>query len=81
MTSKIAIKKRIMSPGPVEIPPSVLSKGGMPIIHHRTPEFRQVLKEVEEDLRYVFQTQNRVLILKTSRTARSLRYCAASPRR
>lgn len=62
------IKKRIMSPGPVEIPPSVLAIGSMPIIHHRTPEFRQALKEVEEGLRYVFATENRVLILTSSGT-------------
>lgn len=62
------IKKRIMSPGPVEIPPSVLSKASMPIIHHRTPEYRQALKEVEEGLKYVFQTANRVLILASSGT-------------
>jgi aspartate aminotransferase-like enzyme len=39
-----------------------------PIIHHRTPQFQQVLKEVSEGLKYVFQTQNDVYILASSGT-------------
>ena len=51
-----------MSPGPVEVPPSVLSVGGLPMIHHRTPEYRKALSEVNEGLKYVFQTKNDILI-------------------
>ena len=61
-------KKYIMSPGPVEVPPSVLSVGGLPMIHHRTPEFRKALAEVLEGLKYVFQTKNDILIFPAAGT-------------
>ena len=57
------IKKRIMAPGPTEIPPQILSAGGEPILHHRTPEFRAIFAEVSEKIKYVFQTSQPVLIL------------------
>jgi aspartate aminotransferase-like enzyme len=57
------IKKRIMAPGPTEIPPQVLSAGGEPILHHRTPEFRAIFAEVSEKIKYVFQTTQPVLTL------------------
>src|SRR5688572_5040782 len=55
------IKRRIMAPGPTEVPPSVLAAAGQPILHHRTPQFRQVFQQVSEDIKYVFQTQQPVL--------------------
>ncbi len=57
------IKKRIMAPGPTEIPPQVLSAGGEPILHHRTPEFRAIFAEVCEKIKYAFQTTQPVLTL------------------
>jgi aspartate aminotransferase-like enzyme len=39
-----------------------------PIIHHRTPQFQAILKEVTEGLKYVFCTKNDVLILTSSGT-------------
>ncbi|MEI6846028.1 MAG: alanine--glyoxylate aminotransferase family protein [Candidatus Firestonebacteria bacterium] len=61
-------KRYIMSPGPVEVPPSVLSVGGQPMIHHRTPEYRKALNEVTEGLKYIFQTQNDILIFPSAGT-------------
>ena len=57
------IKKRIMAPGPTEVPPEVLAAGGLPILHHRTPEFRAIFAEVSEKIKYVFQTSQPVLTL------------------
>jgi aspartate aminotransferase-like enzyme len=39
-----------------------------PIIHHRTPQFQVILKEVFEGLKYVFQTKNDVLVFASSGT-------------
>jgi aspartate aminotransferase-like enzyme len=39
-----------------------------PIIHHRTPQFQEVLKEVNEGLKYVFQTKNDVFVFASSGT-------------
>ncbi|NPB05792.1 MAG: alanine--glyoxylate aminotransferase family protein [Aquificae bacterium] len=41
-------KERLFTPGPVEIPPRVLKVLGEPIIHHRTPEFKEVFLYTRE---------------------------------
>lgn len=62
------IKNFLLTPGPTPIPPRVLETMARPIIHHRTPEFQKIIQEVEEDLKYVFQTKNEVLIFASSGT-------------
>lgn len=57
---------RLLTPGPVQIPDSVLRELSQPMLHHRTPEFEQILKEVLEKLKRVFQTQQPVMILPTT---------------
>jgi aspartate aminotransferase-like enzyme len=61
-------KDYLLSPGPTPLPPSVLSAAAEPIIHHRTPEFSSIYKDVTEGLKYVFQTQNDVFIMASSGT-------------
>lgn len=61
-------KHHLFSPGPTPVPPNVLREMSRPIIHHRTKEFEDVLSGVIEDLKYVFQTQNDVVILASSGT-------------
>lgn len=62
------IKNYLLTPGPTPIPPRVLETMARPIIHHRTPEFQKIIQEVEEDLKYVYQTKNEVLIFAASGT-------------
>jgi aspartate aminotransferase-like enzyme len=59
-------KKYIVTPGPVDVPPQVLLAMAQPIIHHRSPEYTPIFKEVNEGLQYVFQTQNPVLTFASS---------------
>jgi len=61
-------KSYLLTPGPTPIPPQVSEAESKPIIHHRTPQFQAVLKEVNEGLKYVFQTTNDVFILVSSGT-------------
>lgn len=61
-------KRYLMAPGPVAVSPQVLAKMSEPIIHHRSPQFSAVLTEVRENLKYLFQTKNDVLILASSGT-------------
>jgi aspartate aminotransferase-like enzyme len=61
-------KNYLLTPGPTPLPPQVSEAQARPIIHHRTPQFQAVLKEVEEGLKYVFQTTNDVFILTSSGT-------------
>ncbi len=61
-------KNYLLTPGPTPLPPQVREAMSRPIIHHRTPQFRAVLKEAHEGLKYVFQTKNEVFILASSGT-------------
>ncbi len=61
-------KKYLFSPGPTMLPPEVLLKMAEPIMHHREPEFERIFAEVREELKYLFQTKNEVLIFTSSGT-------------
>lgn len=58
----------LLTPGPTPVPERVLLAMAQPMIHHRTNEFQEILKEVEENLKYVFCTKNDVLIFASSGT-------------
>jgi len=62
------VKKYLLAPGPTAISPEVLSVMAQPILHHRAPEFVELLKRVKEDLKWLFQTENDVLILASTGT-------------
>ncbi|MDD5617831.1 MAG: alanine--glyoxylate aminotransferase family protein [Candidatus Omnitrophica bacterium] len=61
-------KNYLLTPGPTPLPPYVREAMAKEIIHHRTPQFQNILKETEEGLKYVFQTKNNVYILASSGT-------------
>lgn len=61
-------EKLLMTPGPTMIPPSVLEVMSRQIIHHRTKDFEATFDGLEEDLKFVFQTKNVVLIFSSSGT-------------
>jgi len=61
-------KYLLMAPGPTAIPSQVLLAMAKPVIHHRTPEFRAILKEINEGLQYLFQTRNPVVMFSASGT-------------
>lgn len=62
------MKKRLFTPGPTPIPETVMLKMAEPIIHHRNPEFNEVLTRVNKNLKYLFQTEQPVLTLTSSGT-------------
>ena len=62
------MKKRLFTPGPTPIPERVMLKMAEPIIHHRSPEFGEIMKRVGRNLKYVFQTEQPVLTLTCSGT-------------
>ncbi|MFH0828479.1 MAG: alanine--glyoxylate aminotransferase family protein [Candidatus Omnitrophota bacterium] len=61
-------KNYLLTPGPTPLPPEICESLSRPIIHHRTPQFKAILKEAHEGLKYIFQTQNEVFILTSSGT-------------
>jgi aspartate aminotransferase-like enzyme len=62
------MKQRLLTPGPTPVPEETLLEMARPVPYHRTPEFRQLLAEVTQDLQYVFRTKNPVLTLTSSGT-------------
>jgi len=58
----------LLTPGPTQVPPQLCEVLGRPIIHHRTPQFQDFIKQAVEGLKYVFQTQNDVYIMTSSGT-------------
>ena len=60
--------KLLLTPGPTNIPERYLEILGKDIIHHRTPAFRKVLRETNENLKKVFKTKNDVSVVTSSGT-------------
>lgn len=56
----------VMAPGPVQLHPQVQETLALPMIHHRTPEFDRILKDVLINLKIVFQTEEPVFILSST---------------
>lgn len=52
----------LLGPGPSMVHPRVLRAMATPLVGHLDPEFLTIMNEVQELLRYVFQTQNRLTI-------------------
>ena len=62
------MKKRLFTPGPTPVPERVMLRMAEPIIHHRSPEFKEILGRVNTNLQYLFQTTQPVLTLTCSGT-------------
>jgi len=62
------IKKRLYTPGPTPVPEQIMLTMAEPMIHHRHPEFQEILTSVNENLKYLFQTENGVMTLTSSGT-------------
>jgi aspartate aminotransferase-like enzyme len=61
-------KEYLLTPGPTPLPPQVSLAMAKPIIHHRTPQFQEILKEASRGLKWAFQTANDVFIISSSGT-------------
>ncbi|MBO8139157.1 MAG: alanine--glyoxylate aminotransferase family protein [Thermosipho sp. (in: Bacteria)] len=61
-------KNYLLAPGPTPVPSDILLEGAKETIHHRTPQFISILEETLENLKYLFQTKNRVFTLLSSGT-------------
>jgi aspartate aminotransferase-like enzyme len=62
------MKQRLLTPGPAPVPEETLLELAKPVFYHRSAQFRQLLGEVLEDLRYVFGTKNPIALLTASGT-------------
>jgi aspartate aminotransferase-like enzyme len=55
-----------MAPGPTPVPPEVLAAGAAPVIHHRGPDFRALMRRMLARLQEVCRTTNDVLVFTAS---------------
>jgi aspartate aminotransferase-like enzyme len=62
------MKFRLLTPGPTPVPEDTLLELARPVFYHRSPEFRNLLAEVLQDLQHVFCTKNTVITLTASGT-------------
>lgn len=62
------MKKRLFTPGPTPVPENVMLRMAAPIIHHRNPEFMEILERVHLDLQYLFRTTQPVVVMTCSGT-------------
>jgi hypothetical protein len=62
------MKQRLMTPGPSPAPEETLLELAKPVTYHRSAQFRQLLGEVLEDLKYVYCTRNPIAVLTASGT-------------
>lgn len=60
------VKRYLMAPGPTPVPPEVLAAGAQPVLHHRGPDFREVMSRCLGHLQKVFRTENDVLLVTAS---------------
>jgi aspartate aminotransferase-like enzyme len=58
-----------MLPGPVKIHPRILRAMSKPSVAHRSPEFTEVIGEIRDLLKYLFDSDNDVAIVSGSGTA------------
>lgn len=63
------LKRYLLTPGPTPVPDEVLLAGARGIMHHRSPEYSELFLRVLDGLRYVFQTENDIVLFSGSGTA------------
>ena len=62
-------KRYLMAPGPTPVPPEVLAASAQPVLHHRGPDFRALMRRCLERLRVVCRTEHDVLLYTASGSA------------
>ena len=58
-----------MAPGPTPVPPEVLAAGAQPVLHHRGPDFRELMLRCLARLQEVCRTTNDTLVFTASGSA------------
>lgn len=61
-------KTYLLAPGPTPVPEAISLEMAAPMVHHRTPQFSKIFAEAANDAKYLFQTQQDVLILASTGT-------------
>jgi aspartate aminotransferase-like enzyme len=62
------MKSKLFTPGPTKVPGAVLNAVGKQVIHHRSPEFTEKIRHVQDELGRLLATHNDVLVFTCSGT-------------
>ena len=62
-------KRYLMAPGPTPVPAAVLAASAQPVLHHRGPDFRALMRRCLERLQLVCRTEHDVLLFTASGSA------------
>ena len=62
------MQQNLRIPGPTPIPPQVAEALARPMINHRGPEFAELIGRVVDQLKYFFQTSQRILTFPSAGT-------------
>ncbi len=62
------MKSKLFTPGPTKVPGAVLSAVGKQVLHHRSPEFSEKVRHVQDELGRLLQTHNATLLFTCSGT-------------
>ena len=63
------MKSKLFTPGPTKVPGAVLSAVGKQVLHHRSPEFSEKVRHVQDELGRLLKTHNDTLLFTCSGTA------------
>ena len=73
-----APERILMGPGPTNVHPRVLQALASPIIGHLDPKFLEIMDEVQELLRWLFQTKNRFTLPVSGTGSAGMETCFAN---
>ena len=62
------MKSKLFTPGPTKVPGAILSAVGKQVLHHRSPEFSEKVRHVQDELGRLLQTHNDTLLFTCSGT-------------
>src|SRR5215831_7290959 len=68
----------LMGPGPSDVHPRVLQAMSTPLVGHLDPEFIKVMNEMQQMLRYVFQTQNKLTLAVSGTGSAGMEACVVN---
>ena len=58
MAKKCTTNSKLFTPGPTKIPGGVLSAVGKQVLHHRTPQFSEKVRHVQDEIGRLLTTRN-----------------------
>jgi aspartate aminotransferase-like enzyme len=62
------MKSKLFTPGPTKVPGTVLNAVGKQVLHHRSPEFSEKVRHVQDELGRLLSTHNDTLLFTCSGT-------------